>query len=196
MLRVCKHCSAELSNRQRNFCSHQCNYDYQKDIAKKKREIQTKYYEDWVEHEEYPNLRIYKNGEIFSRITLKKIIPQETVEGYLRINTYVKSKGAACTTLVHRIVARVFIGESELPVNHIDSDRKNNSFSNLEYVSVSENNLKKIRSDIYKTKITDCMLEIVFSELEKSTPVLSIVKNTGLNINTINRIRDFYATCH
>jgi hypothetical protein len=40
---------------------------------------------------------------------------------------------------VHRLVAASFIGESNLFVNHIDSNKLNNDIKNLEYVSCREN---------------------------------------------------------
>lgn len=40
---------------------------------------------------------------------------------------------------VHRLVLAAFIGESTLPVNHKDSNPKNNCLENLEYVTQREN---------------------------------------------------------
>jgi len=44
-------------------------------------------------------------------------------------------------TYVHRIVAGAFFGESDMIVNHIDSNRLNNDLENLEYVSARENSV-------------------------------------------------------
>jgi len=40
---------------------------------------------------------------------------------------------------VHRIVARAFIGDSSLQVDHVDGNRNNNNLANLEYVTQREN---------------------------------------------------------
>jgi len=40
---------------------------------------------------------------------------------------------------IHRLVAQEFIGKSDLQVNHIDWDRKNNDVKNLEWCTSKEN---------------------------------------------------------
>lgn len=56
--------------------------------------------------------------------------------------------GKITTTTVHRIVADAFIPNPEGKhfVNHIDSDRTNNTVSNLEWVTSSENRIHGIKS--------------------------------------------------
>ncbi len=49
--------------------------------------------------------------------------------------------GKSSTMLLHRLVAKAFIGDCPdgYEVNHIDGDRCNNAVSNLEYVTPSQN---------------------------------------------------------
>mgnify|MGYP007071663155 CR=1 FL=1 len=47
--------------------------------------------------------------------------------------------------LLHRIVAAAFLGGSNFQINHKDGNKKNNSISNLEYVTISENLLHATR---------------------------------------------------
>lgn len=49
---------------------------------------------------------------------------------------------------VHRLVAEVFLGPSELCVNHIDGDRDNNDVSNLEYVTHAQNTAHAIATGL------------------------------------------------
>jgi len=51
---------------------------------------------------------------------------------------------------IHRLVALVFIWESNLEINHIDWNKSNNKLKNLEWVTKSENNLHKYRTLWYK----------------------------------------------
>jgi hypothetical protein len=57
--------------------------------------------------------------------------------GYLLVNLCKNGKCKGFT--VHRLIMLVFHGASELQVNHIDGNKKNNNFLNLEYCTASEN---------------------------------------------------------
>ena len=59
--------------------------------------------------------------------------------GYYKVNLYKDSK--LKTFVVHRLVAVAFVDNPmDLPVvNHIDGDKTNNHFSNLEWCTVQEN---------------------------------------------------------
>ena len=58
--------------------------------------------------------------------------------GYKRV-TLCKN-GKLKTITIHRIVATAFLeGNSKLTVNHIDGNKLNNHYSNLEFISSSEN---------------------------------------------------------
>lgn len=64
--------------------------------------------------------------------------------GYLRVGLY--SNNVKTLTLVHRIVARAFIGEPTAPqINHIDGNKQNNRVDNLEYCTGRENSQHAIR---------------------------------------------------
>lgn len=52
---------------------------------------------------------------------------------------YYEVKKGSIHGKVHRLVLEAFIGESPLPVNHKDSNPKNNCLENLEYVTQREN---------------------------------------------------------
>ena len=51
---------------------------------------------------------------------------------------------------VHRLAAIAFFGESNLVVNHIDGDKKNNNISNLEFTTYSENAKHAYRTGLKK----------------------------------------------
>lgn len=58
--------------------------------------------------------------------------------GYLQVSLQDSNKKGV-SKRVHRLVAEAFLGRSELLVNHIDFNKRNNNISNLEYVTHSEN---------------------------------------------------------
>lgn len=53
---------------------------------------------------------------------------------------------------VHRLVAAAFYGESDLVVDHIDGDTKNNHVSNLRYCIASENLTFRNTAKTYKSE--------------------------------------------
>jgi hypothetical protein len=65
--------------------------------------------------------------------------PKKSGQGYLAVSLYKDKK--ATTVSIHRTVALAFLGPVPpgMNVNHIDGNKKNNAFSNLEYTTYSEN---------------------------------------------------------
>ena len=65
--------------------------------------------------------------------------PQNVSGGYLKVELW--QIGECCSALVHRLVAESFLGPRPTghEVDHIDGNKRNNAFSNLEYVTRSEN---------------------------------------------------------
>jgi len=91
---------------------------------------------DKYEISNYGNIKNTKNDYIFS----KRI----NDSGYHRI--VLSSKNKLKNFLVHRIVAEYFMinFNNTLCINHIDGNRMNNNISNLECLSIKENNNRKV----------------------------------------------------
>jgi hypothetical protein len=70
----------------------------------------------------------------------------KSITGYKRIS--IKRK----VFLLHRLVAFTFIQNpyNKEQVNHMDGDKLNNSFSNLEWVTNQENQIHKVNTGLYK----------------------------------------------
>lgn len=80
------------------------------------------------------NYIVYPSGEIFSKRFKKFLkINYNTTNGYARVSIDGKNMR------LHRLIMETFIGKSELEVNHIDGNKKNNDIHNLEYVNRSQN---------------------------------------------------------
>jgi len=65
--------------------------------------------------------------------------PYENFKGYLKVG--LMKDGKCCKKRVNRLVAQAFIPNPyNLPqVNHIDGNKQNNSFTNLEWVTNEQN---------------------------------------------------------
>ena len=80
-------------------------------------------------------------GDIYSKTTNKILKPFTDKDGYKRIELTVKPNKYK-KFFVHRLVCHAFNGECDgykNEVNHINSIRDDNHYSNLEWVTVSEN---------------------------------------------------------
>lgn len=91
-----------------------------------------------------------KDGHPQSRTKAGKILkPRKMESGYWYITIYENSKRKDFR--VHRLVAENFIGScpKNHQVNHIDGDKNNNHYFNLEYVTHKENIAHAKRLDLY-----------------------------------------------
>lgn len=71
------------------------------------------------------------------KVNSKILSPEVTKNGYLRVVLCVNSTKTKVS--LHRMVAKSFLGESCLDVNHIDGDKSNNRIENLEWSTKSQN---------------------------------------------------------
>ena len=71
--------------------------------------------------------------------------------GYKTVAIYKNGKGKL--KKVHRLVCEAFLPEysNSLQVNHIDGNKKNNVYTNLEMCTASENNLHALRTGLRKS---------------------------------------------
>lgn len=92
----------------------------------------------------FPDYLVSTWGRV-KRISTGKILkPQVHDKGYLRVDL-VDMYGSRVHMKVHRLVAMVYVGNpfNKPHVNHIDGNKKNNSYTNLEWVTDEENKAKR-----------------------------------------------------
>ena len=89
------------------------------------------------EHPDFPGYYITEEGVIFS---LRILNPSQNQDQYGRVT--LRKDGKDNQKLVHRLVAETYIPnpDNKPQVNHKDRNKKNNSVSNLEWVTGRENN--------------------------------------------------------
>lgn len=86
------------------------------------------------------------------RLVKERILKPSTDKDGYKIVILQKLKDKK-TFKIHRLVAIHFIGHSDLVVNHKDTNKSNNSISNLEFTTTKENNLharKNIKFNLMK----------------------------------------------
>lgn len=97
--------------------------------------LKNKYGNEWKKIKDFDNYFVSNIGEIWSSLT-KNILNNQLNGGYLRVFIG-KQK------LIHKLVAEAFIEnpKNHSIINHKDGNKTNNHFSNLEWISFSENSL-------------------------------------------------------
>ena len=116
---------------------------------------------------------ITKDGNVYNNKTKKNLHLYEKTGGYLYAcligkddKGFYKKKNYV---RVHRIVATAYCKNKEKKpyVNHIDENRKNNNYKNLEWVTPEENNLWSLARKIYcyknnkLVKIYSCSKDVI-----------------------------------
>ena len=92
--------------------------------------------------------QVSNQGEIYSLKKNKKLFTRVHTKGYLEVELFKNGKGKIFK--VHRLVALAFLGNSDLQVNHIDGNKKNNCVDNLEWVTPKENQQHAIKNGLFR----------------------------------------------
>lgn len=92
--------------------------------------------------EPFDTYLIYSDGRVQNKNTGKFLSPFKINSGYLVYHLYANHREHKF--LIHRLVAEYFVPNpnNELVVNHIDGDRLNNNYTNLEWTSQKDNLFK------------------------------------------------------
>jgi hypothetical protein len=109
--------------------------------------------EIWKTIENYNNYEISTYGNVRNIKTNKNLKAYLDIPGYLNITLYKNKKNKSFK--IHRLVAFAFIEniKNKLTVNHIDKNKQNNCILNLEWATMSEQNMA-INKNICFNKIS------------------------------------------
>lgn len=124
-----------------------------------KERLETNHKIDLSCFEFYPENKDYlvsKSGIVISlKYNKPKKLKQRITKGYPQVGLFHKDK--CKRTYVHKMVAITFIGKRPkgLEINHIDGNKLNNDFSNLEYVTPSENRYHAFRIGLRSNRGND-----------------------------------------
>ncbi len=106
---------------------------------------------------------------------------------------------------IHRLVAEAFIPnpENKPEVNHIDGDRLNNRYDNLEWCTRSENSLhstkvlkKNVGDNSNSSKLTSEQVLQIADRLAKGETQTSLAKEFNVSNHAIYRIQHGYNWSH
>lgn len=97
---------------------------------------------------------IYHNGlteKHHTQLIKGKLLKKVKSKDYYRIRL-IKPGGKRENFLVHRLVANMFVANPYMKpyVNHIDGNKYNNHYTNLEWVTASENNIHAYKNGLIK----------------------------------------------
>lgn len=111
--------------------------------------------EKWVEGCEN-RYSVNSEGQVFSYYGISKTTMKPFIinSGYYTVNFCINDKRTK--KLVHRLVAQAFIPNNNgYPcVNHIDGDKLNNNYKNLEWITYRDNNKHAANTGLKKGKCT------------------------------------------
>lgn len=103
----------------------------------------------------FPLYYISNFGSVIRIKTNRTIKIQTDKAGYKYVQLYKNKK--RYNYFVHRLVAECYLlpSEKHMEVNHIDGNKSNNHYSNLEWVTPSQNVKHSIKLGLRKTKINN-----------------------------------------
>lgn len=103
-----------------------------------------------------------KNGKLIGGAKL--LSGKADKNGYREVRLC--KKGVVSYKRVHRLVAEHFVhGDNSLQINHIDGDKNNNSFDNLEWVTPKENSIHAHDTGLHKGCVTKVRLMSIYGEM-------------------------------
>lgn len=138
---------------------------------------------------------VTKEGEVWNTETMAKVKGGINSSGYYQL-----ALGSVHNVRVHRLVARHFVTipedllakgftEESLVVNHIDGNKLNNSWNNLEWTTHDGNMAHASSTGLMYTTIDDHLLECIWQYLQAGYSDFNISKETGIPATTVSHIR-------
>ena len=138
---------------------------------------------------------VTKYGEVWNADKMTKIKGGIDRDGYNRVNL-----GSAHNVRVHRLVAHHFVPkpkdlvaqglkEDDLVVNHLDGNKLNNRWDNLEWTTNDGNMAHASVTGLMHTTIDKQLLERIWQLLQEGYSNIDISKETSISSQSVNHIR-------
>ena len=129
-------------------------------------------------------------GEVWNTEKMIKVKGYVKTTGYRRVML-----GSGNDVSIHRLVAHHFVripedlSEESLEVNHIDGNKLNNRWDNLEWVTHKGNMAHASATGLMHTTIDDHLLERIWQRLQEGYSDINISKLTGVPCIIVSHIR-------
>ena len=149
-----------------------------------------------LRHPIYQNYSISEDGRVYSHLRNKFLALNNDGKGYF--NVRLSNNGKFTTISVHVLVAETYIHKPHpsFVVNHKDGDKRNNTVSNLEWVSQRENMEHAVRTGLIKTspKIYKNQYEVLINstgEIFWTTNLAGVAKAFNIHKQALHRTIKF-----
>lgn len=145
---------------------------------------------EFREVEGFPKYLISSDGDVYSKNIKRNLSKFLNIEGYYQVHLCNNDK---CKTFrVHRIVAKAFIDNpNNYPqINHIDGNKTNNDFRNLEWCTLQQNINHAIKNHLCGKLCNKYAREIrsLYKFHSKDNNGTILAKKYGVSIVAINNI--------
>jgi hypothetical protein len=156
-----------------------------------------KHQEIWKDVKGYEGLyKISNFGNVWSVKRKMFRVPSVIGRGYLQVHIFISGKRKCF--MVHRLVATHFIDnpENKPQINHIDGDKKNNHYKNLEWCTESENVKHAYSSGLADNKgekhpgckLTEDQVKEIRFKREHGARVIDLMEEYGMSMSAIYQI--------
>lgn len=137
----------------------------------------------------YPNYEINSTGLVRNKTTGHNMKWIDNGKGYKSVKLYNTDRPQGRLCLVHRLVLSTFNpSDGGLDVNHIDGDKSNNSFTNLEWVTKSENTQHAHMIGLFQNKLAIEQVREIKDLLKHQQTMSSIARAYGVKHSTVWKI--------
>lgn len=152
--------------------------------------------EIWKTVPDFENYLVSNLGNVLNQKYNRYKKPTKCQNGYWSIG--LSKNGKYKFWLLHRLVAITFLPnpQNKPQVNHINSDKKDNSVQNLEWVTSKENNIHSVARDIgvkgmkvWTAKLTEQNVVEIRNRLQKGEMLVTLAKEFKVCKQTIFKIK-------
>jgi hypothetical protein len=130
-----------------------------------------------IEDYDFSNYEISNYGTVRT-IKGKYMKHHKNLNGYLKVNLRDKKSDIRRNPRIHRLVAYVFIEndnpDKNIVVNHIDENKQNNYFENLEWVTDQQNTIHSIGKPIHMLDLDSYEIINTFDSLTKAEKFIGV----------------------
>jgi predicted nucleic acid-binding protein len=132
--------------------------------------------------------RLKSNGKGMQRVYEKILIPGKDRKKYLVCNLSKNNKHK--TIKIHRLVAKNFVENpnNKIQVNHIDGNKNNNAYDNLEWVTNKENREHACKLGLHFKMLVGQEKNVCKYYLKTNISILKIAKKFNTTRQVIGRI--------